>query len=980
MSFQKRLNALYSQARLIENPVERAAFLDRVCEGDPDLRVKLNQMLDLHFSASEMDSTHLSDRTDLNETHFTETRRKFSSGVLEKPMDRVGPYELIEEIGEGGMGTVWVAQQTHPIRRKVALKLIKPGMDSRAVLARFEAERQALAMMEHPNIARVFDGGITDEGRPYFAMEYVEGIPLTKYCNLKRLNLKERLRLFLPVCYSIQHAHQKGIIHRDLKPSNILVGSCDGQPVPKVIDFGLAKAVHDSLTDLTLYTGHGVMLGTPLYMSPEQAQLKNPDIDTRTDIYSLGIILYELLCGYTPIDRSTITELSGDDFFRLIKEVDPPKPSTRISNANSQSEIAKQRQTDETALKHQLAGDLDCVVMKTLDKERERRYQTANELAEDLKRYLSNKPVNAAPPSRSYRIRKFIQRNRVAVISSSVLSCVVVLGILGTTLSLIRALDAESATARSLNIAKQLAKKAQEQRNQSEERFQLALDAIRSYHEGISQDLILGDEQFSDIRERLLSNSIAFYDRLVGSLKKESDPTARLALAKALCRLGIINSKIGERAKSKAAFDQSIELLEELNEQTPNNPMYLEPLVEINVSRFIDWVVHEKQDSMRAADSVNWEKILNYSQQLASHRPNDHYVKSILLLCEIRLANDARTHDGTEMFVHHITNCKALIQQINTELISDIPNRVNALAYLDSAVLWLLLRNETPLALSLEDKIIRGYEEIIDDEEHQETPELSSIRINLAEAYDKRAMIHTRLKRPKLAFDDLRKEIQLLSEVLDKKPNLTLAIEKSGKACYSLSRRHLEADNAEEALSYIRKALKFFDAAIRKDNTRSMPVLMHSISHSLEGEILLKLGKYQEAIIVLQAPEVFAHPGNVNLNSAPIKIAYAQAKLGQIDEAVKQVKAFTVGAEPQLQLELAKILAVCCEQVRQSSNLSQTERNEQMDQFATQAINILLQDEVSQLPGLADQIKEDPDWSSIKQRADFQKVLAKITP
>jgi len=978
MSSKKQLDALYSQALAIKNSVEREAFLDRVCQGDSALRAKLDQMLASSFDSSVFDATQFSEQTDLNETRFSDAPRKLSSDGLAQPLDRLGPYELIEEIGVGGMGSVWVAQQSQPIRRKVALKLIKAGMDSRAVLARFEAERQALAMMEHPNIARVFDGGMTDQGRPYFAMEYVQGIPLTKYCNQKKLKLKERLELFLPICYAVQHAHQKGIMHRDLKPSNILIGSYDGKPVPKVIDFGLAKTMHDSLTDLTLYTGHGAMMGTPLYMSPEQAQLKNPDIDTRTDIYSLGVILYELLCGHTPIDRAFIAEQPADDVFKLIKEVDPPKPSSKLGDSPNHAVIAEQRDTDPTTLKRLLSGDVDCIVMKSLAKERDRRYQTANELAEDLKRHLKNEPISAVPPSRSYRIRKFVRRNRVAVIGTSVLALVVLLGIFGTTWGMLRAIEAEATTARSLALAKQLATNSRIQRMKSEERFELALDAIRSYHEGISQDLILGDQQFSDIREQLLSSSVAFYNRLVASLKNEPDSAARLALAKALYRLGLINAKIGNRTKSKVAYDQSIELLEELNQQSPNDLIYLEPLVEINISRFVDWVVHEKQDSMRASDSVNWQQILAYSKQMQLQRPEDHYVKSILLLCEIRLANDARAHSEPATFARHFTECKKLIQQIDTKLIDDIPNRSNALAYLDSATLWLLLQNETSLALSLENKIISGYREIIDNQQDQKAPELSSIRVNLAESYDKRAMIHTRLEQPELALKDLQTEIQLLAEVMDQKPNLSLAIEKSGKACYSLSRRYLEQDKTKEALQYIRKALDYFDAAIAKGSTKSMPVLMQSISRSLEGEILLKQGNYKDAIAVLRSPEVFAHPGNVNLNPAPVKIAYAHAKLGEIDEALDQFPQFTEDAQPEMQLELAKILAVCCNQMHDGSELNDSERGERIDEYAGQAIAILLQDEVNQLPNLATHLENDSDWEPLKKHTDFQKVLAKI--
>lgn len=345
----------------------------------------------------------------------------------------IGPYKLLEQIGEGGMGSVWVASQSEPIKRRVAIKLIKAGMDTGQVLARFEAERQALAMMDHPNIARVLDGGMTDQGRPYFAMEYVKGVPLTEYCDNAKLSLKERLELFVPVCQAVQHAHQKGIIHRDLKPSNILVCLYDGKPVPKVIDFGLAKAMHQSLTDQSIYTAHGMMVGTPLYMSPEQAELNNLDIDTRTDIYALGVILYELLTGTTPLEKAQMKQAAYDEVLRLIKEVEPPKPSLRLSGSESLPSVAAQRGIEPAQLTKSITGDLDWVVMKALEKERSRRYETANGLAEDIRRHLADEPVSASPPSTSYRVRKFIKRNRAGVIAASAIAITLLLGVAGTT-------------------------------------------------------------------------------------------------------------------------------------------------------------------------------------------------------------------------------------------------------------------------------------------------------------------------------------------------------------------------------------------------------------------------------------------------------------------------------------------------------------------------------------------------------------------
>ena len=353
-----------------------------------------------------------------------------------------GRYKLIEAIGEGGMGTVWMAEQKEPVKRKVAIKLVKAGMDSRQVLARFEAERQALAMMDHPNIARVFDGGMTEQGRPFFAMEFVKGVPLTDYCDRARLSLKDRLNLFINVCQAVQHAHQKGIIHRDLKPSNILICLYDGKPVPKVIDFGLAKAMHQSLTEQTLHTAFGMVVGTPLYMSPEQAEHNNLDVDTRTDIYSLGVILYELLTGTTPLERKQLKEAAYVELLRLIKEVEPPKPSTRLSDSASLPSIAAQRSIDPKQLSRSLTGDLDWIVMKAIEKERGRRYETALSLASDVRCYLGDHPVSARRPSISYRLRKLIRRNKALAASITLVVAAVTIALVASVGGLVATLQA----------------------------------------------------------------------------------------------------------------------------------------------------------------------------------------------------------------------------------------------------------------------------------------------------------------------------------------------------------------------------------------------------------------------------------------------------------------------------------------------------------------------------------------------------------
>jgi eukaryotic-like serine/threonine-protein kinase len=338
-----------------------------------------------------------------------------SDFVAEHTGTMIGRYKLLEKIGEGGFGVVFMAEQVEPVQRKVALKIIKAGMDTREVIARFEAERQAIALMDHPNIARALDAGATEAGRPYFVMELVRGIPITDYCDQNHLPTHERLQLFIKVCQAVQHAHQKGVIHRDLKPSNVLITEHDGEPVPKVIDFGVAKALGQKLSAKTVFTAFNHMIGTPAYMSPEQAALSGLDIDTRADVYSLGVLLYELLTGVTPFGGETFRKAALDEIRRMIRETEPPKPSTRLQTLGEKlTDVAKQRRTEPTALSRLIRGDLDWIVMRCLEKDRQRRYETANGLATDVARHLANEPVAARAPSALYRFQKFVRRNKLA--------------------------------------------------------------------------------------------------------------------------------------------------------------------------------------------------------------------------------------------------------------------------------------------------------------------------------------------------------------------------------------------------------------------------------------------------------------------------------------------------------------------------------------------------------------------------------------
>jgi eukaryotic-like serine/threonine-protein kinase len=427
---------IFHQALARTSPAERAAYLEQACAGGPALRAGVEALLRANVGASGF--------LDPPAPALVATAEE--QPLSERPGALIGPYKLIEQIGEGGMGTVWMAQQQEPVRRLVALKLIKAGLDSRQVVARFEAERQALALMDHPNIARVLDAGTTtgapggvSPGRPYFVMDLVKGVPITRFCDAHRLTPRQRLELFLPVCAAVQHAHTKGIIHRDLKPSNVLVALYDGRPVPKVIDFGVAKAAGQPLTDKTLVTGFGAIVGTLEYMSPEQAEINQLDIDTRSDIYALGVLLYELLTGSPPFAKKDLEAAGLLETLRVIREQEPTRPSKRLSTAEGLPTLAANRGTEPAKLTKLVRGELDWIVMKALEKDRGRRYETANSFALDVQRYLADEPVLACPPSAAYRLRKLVRRNRGVVTAASLVAVALLAGIVGTTVGLLQA-------------------------------------------------------------------------------------------------------------------------------------------------------------------------------------------------------------------------------------------------------------------------------------------------------------------------------------------------------------------------------------------------------------------------------------------------------------------------------------------------------------------------------------------------------------
>ena len=497
-----------------------------------------------------------------------------------------GKYKLVEELGKGGMGVVFLADQTVPVKRQVALKIIKLGMDTHHVVARFEAERQALAVMDHPNIAKVFDGGATDTGRPYFVMELVKGIPLTTYCDQNQLTTRERLELFIPICEAVQHAHQKGVIHRDLKPSNVLVAIQDGKPVPKIIDFGIAKAIDHRLAESTLFTEQGLLIGTPAYMSPEQAEMSGLDIDTRTDIYSLGVMLYELLIGVLPFDQKMLRAAAFNEIQRIIREIDPPRASTQIVKlGETNTTIAEHRRTDPASLHRQLKGDLDCILMRAMEKDRTRRYETATGLAMDINRHLHNEPISARPPSTTYRLAKFARRHKVGLAAGVAVFLALVAGLVLATTGLIRAKRAEAVAAGERDRANQETKTTRR-----------------------VSDFLVSIFQVSDPRQAL-GNTITAREILdKGAARVEEELKGEpLVKARLMDTMGTVYMNLGLFPQAAPLAERALEVRRQ--ELAPDDPLIAESMNSLGALRYTMGNLAEAEKLFRGALDIRRKKL-----------------------------------------------------------------------------------------------------------------------------------------------------------------------------------------------------------------------------------------------------------------------------------------------------------------------------------------------------------------------------------
>ncbi|HVK12504.1 MAG TPA: protein kinase [Gemmataceae bacterium] len=638
---------IFIAALQLDDPDARRACLAEACGPDAALRARVEELLAAHDRAASFLEAPPAGPTVTADLP-----------PAEGPGTTFGPYKLLEQIGEGGFGVVFLAEQTEPVRRKVALKVLKPGMDTRQVVARFEAERQALAIMDHPNIARVFDGGATPSGRPYFVMELVKGVPITEFCDQHHLTPRQRLELFISVCQAVQHAHQKGVIHRDLKPSNVLVSRHDAIPVVKVIDFGVAKALGQSLTDKTLFTGLAQMIGTPLYMSPEQAGMSDLDVDTRSDIYSLGVLLYELLTGTTPFTRERFRTAAYDEIQRIIREEEPPKPSTRLSESTeSLPSISAQRQTEPAKLSKLVRGELDWIVMKALEKDRSRRYETANGFAMDVQRYLAGEAVQAVPPSAAYRLKKFVRRNKGPVLAVSVVLLALVAGIVGTAWQSLRTERARQAEA-------ERAEGERRAKERAEAHLALANEAVEKYLGTVTLAPELGRVDLNRLRRQLLLAALPFFERLAA--EKGDDPAFAASRGLAYLRLAHLRNKLGEHEATIENAEAGRAIFARLAAEFPAVPKYRRELAVSLEHLGGSWQQLGKREEAEAA----FRQAVAVTEQLSADFPDNPQYR-------LELANNLTAHGFTledQGERGQATAAHRRAREIRQELVDQFPN------------------------------------------------------------------------------------------------------------------------------------------------------------------------------------------------------------------------------------------------------------------------------------------------------------------
>ncbi|MEM7453641.1 MAG: serine/threonine-protein kinase [Planctomycetota bacterium] len=886
-------------------------------------------------------------------------------------------YEILECLGQGGMGTVWLANQEKPVRRQVALKLIRADIGSREAIARFEAERQALAMMNHPNIAQVLDAGTAEDNSPFFVMELVKGVPLTEYCDSNKLGIRERLELMLGVCDAIQHAHQKGIIHRDLKPSNVLVSFEGDRAVPKVIDFGLAKALEHTtcLTDKTIYTEFGKIVGTLQYMSPEQAKLDSLDIDTRTDIYSLGVMMYELLTGSTPLERDALARDSILNILERIRETDPPRPSARLSTFEKKiSAISDSRKITPFKLQQILRGELDWIVMKAIEIDRTRRYSTASNLAEDIQRYLNDEPVLARPTSATYRVSKFVRKNKSLAISTVLIACLL---LLATIVSGYFAIQAENARAEEL-LAKE---DAIEQRDLAEdrlelanERLDLATSAIEGYYEGVANDRVLNRPELSDLRNTLLTQPAEFFEKLILLLGEDDSIESKHRLAKANRSLYSLQTNLGRISDAESRLLVAFKLIDELLDTDPDHYSFLYEAIYVR-SRIIEHFLLTSMNDGSLADlppevATAMEDSLELSDRALTLYPDNHDIRAIVLRIETLKIQHSR--DPAPESLQRLTDrAFHTYQGLDISSIPSLNNRYNAVASAELLAFYGLHQTgQNEAAIEVFSKLIAVLDE---DQELKERADLYEGM--MADMLEKRIYVQRSIDPD---FDSLQDQLRIFEfrkSVLENAPTSLRSRHGVGTAAYSVANRYLERGETQKAVEFLNRSTDMFSEILEIDPSRVSAMMMMQMSQSLKGDALLELERWEEAIEAFeQVGEIDNYHGNGGVGETEVSVLYAKAQLGLVDEIERKIEEFSPEVKFSESFNLAVIYSVC------ASKVSDDEKKAELIERAFQCLEETLPDiDEGQLEYMHEYLLEHDDFSSLRTHPDFDEILDKTS-
>ena len=994
----EQADAIFHDALIISDVSLRNEYLNQACGDDLELRALVERLL-----VAVPNLSGFLDQPAYRPSVEEETISPASESLVGQV---IGPYKLLQKLGEGGMGVVYMAEQEKPFRRRVALKVIRAGMDSAQVVARFEHERQALALMDHPNIARVLDAGVTPTGRPYFAMELVHGIPITKYCDQETLSLPDRLRLFISVCRAVQHAHQKGIIHRDLKPSNVIVGLYDGQPIPKVIDFGVAKATGQRLTEQTMFTEVGQIIGTIEYMAPEQAEMNNLDIDTRADVYSLGVLLYELLTGSPPFAAQTLRRAGLGEMLRIIKEVEPTKPSTKITSADDLPRVAANRRLEPARLARLIRGDLDWITMKCLEKTRTRRYETANGLAQDIERFLADEQVQAGPPGTGYRMRKFLWRNRRLVAAGTLLLLTLIGGVVGTSIGLFRAGQGQVAAIRALQVAKQ-------QRDRAERHYQRAMSTVDRLLTRVGVVQLESVPHMDETRRRILEDALEFYREI---LQDESDdPVARREVALACQRVGDIQTLLSRSQDAEESLNRAIDIQQKLVTEFPNEPKYETDYVRSH--RQLAYVLFRSGRFPEAEQIVR--KMLSRGSTVAIEDRSEqsllHYLRGCICAstqrmdeaisaCKesLELTDGMDRSDSSRPYYYQLDRAnvlsflgnlyrlgrrlddaekcqqeaKVILEQLLTNEPEniDVQNRLAAL-FTNMGLIYANL-NRHAEAEAINDKAIATLDSLARDH-----PKVPNYKFDLAKTYNNVALLHSKHDDPARALAENEKALKIFEELKIGFPQRLEFASSYAGGCANQAKFLIEQDRWEDSLVWNTKAIDAAEDLLKVEPRHSETRrLLHN---SLIGRAgTFRRLKQNELAIkdYRRSLELSKDESHVNyVNFRPRALAF----VGDHKEAAAAAEAIVTGANATGSnfSEMASVYATCVEAADRDTTLVDSDRVELAEHYAVRSVELLAQAAKKgyflTLEDVAD-LRSDDRLRPIQNREDFKKLLSDL--